>query len=526
MANNITYNATFTGRAFHLAPDGYEYKCIRGPVGSGKSVACCWDIFLKSNNQKVAVVTDQAGPFAGKTRKIRWSKWLIGRHSYPALLATTIETWRQWFPQTELHLSSPMKGRLELPHMDPLTGRTDGTVVRIDLAFYAFESKNIRNDLMSLELSGAWINEATQIQWPIIDEMHGRIGRFQPVKGVMLDSYGVIMDTNSPDETNWWYKKECVEKPEGMLFFVQPPALLKRFRENGEMYFVDNDGRDLATTGFHAAENVEHLKEGFGYWHKQCVGAEPDKVKRLILNEFGTSVEGRPVYPEWNDDIHCRKEPAKYQRGMTLLMGSDFGRTPATVIAQLGTDGVLYVLDELTSENMSAEEFIETVLRPKLVNKYGFPNCPHINFGDPAGQNYNEVVSVSAIETFNRYGIKTIPAPGLKNNEFQIRIDAVSRLLRKSWKGVPALQVNGGDCPMLRKGFNGYYCYRKMRTGVNGDERYTAEADKNSFSHVHDAFQYLCVGAFESGIDYSRPGGGVGGRAYRGDDFESDFDLM
>lgn len=517
MANEVTYNASWTGSAFHLAPQGYEYKCIRGPVGSGKSVVCCWDIRMWADKQKVAEIVED-----GVKKRIRWSKWLIGRHSYPALINTTIETWLQWFPQTVMHMSSPISGRLEEPSM-----QNDGTIVRIDLEFYALESKNIRNDLMSLELSGAWVNEATQVPWQIIDEMHGRIGRFQPCKGVELDSYGVIMDTNSPDESNWWYRKECVEKPDKMLFFVQPPALLTRKRPDGTIYFVDNDGRDFETLGIRSAENVDNLKEGFYYWHKQTVGADPDKVKRLILNQFGTSVEGRPVYPEYNDEVHCYRGELKFQRGMMLLMGSDFGRTPSTIIAQLGMDGVLRVLDEVTAENMSCDQFIEQLLMPLLTNKYGFPNCPHINFGDPAGNNYNEVVSVSAIETFNRYGIHTKAAPGLKNNEFAIRIDAVSKLLRRSYKGVAALQLSE-NCKMLRKGFNGYYCYRKLRTGVEGDERYTPEADKNKFSHIHDAFQYLCVGTFENGVDYSLPTGELNSNRLRFtvDDYGSDFDLV
>lgn len=514
--------ATSDGRQYCFETDtGFFVVRQEGRIfvtgNSGKSVACCWDLRLMAEKQVIAEVRED-----GQAKRIKWSKFLVGRHSYPALTATTIETWLQWFPQTVMHMSSPMTGRLELPSMED-----SGVTVRIDLVFYAFESKNIRNDLMSLELSGAFMNEASQISWKLIDEMHGRIGRFQPVKGVKLRSFPVVMDTNPPDESNWWYRKEVVEKPDKMLFFVQPPALLTRKRPDGTVYYVDNDGRDFEKFGIRPAENVENLKEGFYYWHKQTVGADPDKVKRLILNQFGTSVEGRPVYPEYNDEIHCRKSEIKYQRGLTLLMGSDFGRTPATVIAQLGMDGVLYVLDEVTAENMSSDQFIEQLLRPLLTNKYGFPNCPHINFGDPAGQNYNEVVSVSAIETFNRYGIRTKAAPGLKNNEFQIRIDAVSRLLRRSYKGVAALQI-GENCKMLRKGFNGYYCYRKLRTGVDGDERYTPEADKNRYSHVHDAFQYLCVGAFENGVDYSLPTGELGMRRsqYSAEDFGCDFDLV
>jgi hypothetical protein len=492
MATEITYNATPTGTAFHLAPAGYEFKGVRGPVGSGKSVMCCFDIFLKAREQQVAEIVE-----GGVRKRIRWSNFLIGRHTFPALQKTTIPTWLRWFgPKTEMHWGQPLSGRYEdwLP---------DGTLLRIDLVFAALESKNILNDLMSLELSGAFVNEATQVPWRVIDRIHDRIGRFQPREGVFGDSYGVIMDTNSPDETNWWYRFERVEKPDKMLFFVQPPALLKRTKD-GKTWYEPNDGRDYAKYGILPAENVEHLKEGFYYWEKQTKTKSEDDIKKLILNEFGTSIDGRPVYPEWRDNFHYRNEPIPFQRGLTLLLGSDFGRTPATVIAQMGIDGVLYVLDEVRGENMGSEQFIEELLRPKLMNEYGFPSCPLINFGDPAGMNSNEVVNISAIQKFNQYGILTKPAPATNGNRVQIRVDTVSELLRRFYNGRAAVQVSS-KCEFLRKGFNGHYCYRRIRTGVEGDERYTEEPDKNEYSHIHDAFQYLCMGAFKSGVDYSMP---------------------
>ena len=67
MGNVVSYNASYTGTAFHMAPQGFEYKCIRGPVGSGKSVTCCWDIRIMADNQKVAEVVED-----GFKKRIRW----------------------------------------------------------------------------------------------------------------------------------------------------------------------------------------------------------------------------------------------------------------------------------------------------------------------------------------------------------------------------------------------------------------------------------------------------------------------
>ena len=46
----------------------------------------------------------------------------------------------------------------------------------------------------------------------------------------------------------------------------------------------------------------------------------------------------------------------------------------------------------------------------------------------------------------------------------------------------------------LIKGFEGGYQYKRME--VSG-ERYADKPDKNMFSHIHDALQYLMLGAGE-----------------------------
>ena len=49
-------------------------------------------------------------------------------------------------------------------------------------------------------------------------------------------------------------------------------------------------------------------------------------------------------------------------------------------------------------------------------------------------------------------------------------------------------------CRNLIKGFEGGYQYRRLQ--VSG-ERFDDKPDKNHFSHIHDALQYLMLGAGE-----------------------------
>ena len=500
----ISYSPSITCEMFHNAR-GYEYRGIRGPVGSGKSVACCMEIFRCANEQVPCYGGKLSGGVLPKgCTGVRSSRWLVGRNTFTDLQRTTVETWMHWFPKTVMHWSSPMSGILEAPSI-----HEDGTWISLELLFYALDTPTIMDDLYALELSGAWIDEATQTPWKVIHQAFTRIGRYQPYQGSpMLNSYGVIMCTNPTNEGNWWHHKEVEEKPKGMAFFVQPPVFLRRFdRSTGEVWYEDNKGQDEA---FPAAENVGNIKGGFSYWRNMLIGASEDSVKRLLLNQWGTTSDGMPVYPEWNDEVNVAKEELSFERGLPLFMGTDFGRTPATIFAQMGSDGQLRVLDELVSENISTEGYIEEMLRPKLVNEYGWPNVRHVNYADPAGNNPDQVVQATCIQTMNRNSIFTLPCP-VQQNSFELRRECVSDLLRSSYAGKPAI-ILSPKCKMLRKGFNGFYHYRKMRTGGAGDDRYAEAADKNEYSHPHDALQYLCYGVVNGGIDVSSMGGTMMGK--------------
>lgn len=520
-----TYNASYTASVFLTdSNEGVEYKCWRGPVGNGKSVGMVMFIYKESAGQVPTVVEEN-----GERKRVRWSKWLIARHTHKALEETTIETMNEWLGDRLRWHNNYANGEYE----EPLP---DGTLLRIEFVCHATESPNILSDLQSLELSGAWVNEAVYTPLRVISRIHSRIGRFNPNPqgGVRLKHFPVIMDTNSPDETNWWYVKECVERPEGWRFYVSPPALLARKDPvTGAVRYVPNDGRDFASLGIRAAENVREVDggyhEGWGYWLKQVAGADPDELRKLILNQFGTSVAGMPVFPEWVDSTHCVHGEIPYQRGLALCAGMDLGRTPACVIGQMGPNGALYALREVTTWEASANggkgglrrmdvgQFADELLKPVIVNEFGCP-VSHVKvFCDPAGKNFNEVVSVSAVEMLRRHGVNAVPCDRdnvgysfeqRNANEVRLRLRCVSENLRRTCGGVPAIQVSD-RCEMLRKGFNGKYCYRRLRTGGD-DERYSDDPDKNDYSHVQDAFQYLCMAMFLGAVDYSRPVGDTG----------------
>lgn len=82
------------------------------------------------------------------------------------------------------------------------------------------------------------------------------------------------------------------------------------------------------------------------------------------------------------------------------------------------------------------------------------------------------------------------PAP---SNDVSLRLESVNATLNRMVDGESGLLVDK-SCTNLIKGFTGGYHYRRLQ--VSG-ERYDDKPNKNRFSHIHDALQYLLLGAGE-----------------------------
>jgi hypothetical protein len=284
-----------------------------------------------------------------------------------------------------------------------------------------------------------------------------------------------------------------------MLFFIQPPALIKTTDENGKEIFLDNNEENAKKFGLRPAENIAHLKGGFDYYRKMLVGGDPDDIRKFVLNQYGTSVDGKPIFSSWNPDLHI-KDDIEFHPGLPLILGTDFGLTPAMTFLQIGRDGIVRVLDELPSSDMTLEAFIDTMLIPKLVAEYDWPkSAPKIiNYCDPAGRQRTQTFGDTCIELLTEKGIMTEPCPDL-SNDFRTRRDAVDKLLREH-----RLLVSR-KCKMLIDGFNGHYCYKRMRIGGGDTERYAEGPDKsNPFTHIHDSLQYPIVAVTMGHVDFSQ----------------------
>ena len=97
--------------------------------------------------------------------------------------------------------SAPITYRMKFPPRGPHHG------IDCEIIFLALDNVNDIRKLLSLELTGAFVNEAREVVAPVIDALIGRIGRYPSMAHGGCVSPQVIADTNAPDEDSWWYDR-------------------------------------------------------------------------------------------------------------------------------------------------------------------------------------------------------------------------------------------------------------------------------------------------------------------------------
>jgi len=463
----IEYHPSPTLASFHA--DNSFGRGVMGPLGSGKSSAMCIEILRRSCQQE---------PYNG----VRRTRWAVIRNTSSELRTTTIKTWREWIPERvcPIRWSPPLTAHMEgfvLP---------DGTTVDMEVIFEPLDTEKDIRHLLSLELTGAWVNEAREVPKIIIDELTGRVFRYPPKRSGGATWGGVIMDTNPPSTRHWWYRLAEDLRPPGWQFWKQPGGLLRL-----------PDGSYIPNP---SAENVKHQTLGYQYWLNMIPGKDSSWIDVRVLGEYGTAFEGQPVYSTlWQDSVHVSREPLQIHPGLPVFLGWDFGLCPACVALQLSPKGKLYVLREWLCERGGLRQFVTEVVRPALLQE--FPGMTVISRCDPAGSQSSQVDESTCIGELNRLGIPTEPA---STQDLVIRRDAVNFWLTRMIEGQPAFQLDPG-CGMLRDGFNGGYHFAKARS--TGLDTYRDTPEKNEYSHIHEALQYI---AMHLSAEFTARVGGLG----------------
>lgn len=432
---------------------------IMGPYGSGKSTACVMEIIRRAQQQKPS------------KDGVRHSRWAVVRNTYPELKTTTIKTWHQWVP--------PSLGRWV--DSGPPTHRINDGKIDLEVIFVSLDRPQDISKLLGMELTGAWIDEAREIPKAILDGLSGRVGRFPSSAMGGCTWSGIIMSTNPPDTDHWWYRLAEETRPDGFEFFRQPGGL-SPFAEN--INWLNQTEETLALP----LDHPDRLARGRIYYERQVAGKDPDWVKVYVDGDYGFVMDGKPVYPEYRDNVHCAE--FELSPKVPLQVGFDFGLTPAAVFGQRMPNGRWLWHSEIVTEDMGTVRFAQEVART-IKSKYA--NFAFETFtGDPAGDIRAQTDETTPFQILRANDIPAQPAP---TNDFIKRRESVAMYLNRMVDGQPGLVVHP-QCRYLRKGMSGGYHYRRLQ--VVGQERYRDVPDKTIYSHVCEAGQYLMLGAGEA----------------------------
>jgi len=459
-----TYNPTPTQAAF-MADEAYV-RVLAGPVGGGKSVTCVHELVKLACGQ------------APNAQNIRKTRAVIVRNTADQLALTTRKTVFDWLPPGEMGVWKAVEKTFLLR-----AKLSDNTVVESEWLFIALDTPDDVRKALSLETTFLWGNESRELHPDVVDGLLGRLNRYPSMKDGGPTRSCALFDTNMPDEDTWWQDK-MEEPPSNWAIFKQPAAIIKparyieKFKEDPDEVLLDKDGEEWVVNP--EADNYDNLPKQ--YYPNLIPGKTEDWLRVYLRSEYGRSLSGTPVYEKtFVPDFHISEGPLKVIRSADypVVIGIDFGRTPAAVFKQRDPRGRVLTLAELTSENMGIETFVRTRLNPFIANNMG--GCTFVCAPDPAGFAKQQQNEMSLVDVLKNEGYKCVRPP---TNMPELRIQAVERLLNQQLEGKAMYLVDPG-CTMLVQGFKSGYRYKIKRNGETEDK-----PDKNKFSHVHDANQY------------------------------------
>lgn len=289
----------FLESAFNL--NGSKYVLYCGGIGSGKTLIGC------------ITVLSWAIMYPGD--------YLIARQFYPELKITTLKTFLEICPKEVLLEHRVADGIVRIKSSN---GRVSNII---------FRQLEEPDKLRSLNLSGFYIDESSQVSETAFMLLQGRLRGNGPRKGIL---------TSNPNGHDWQY----------LWFYKQDHLKSDKVKEAYKLIKAPS------------TENV-HLPEG--YVQSMLDSWSEDRIKREIYGDFD-SFEGQ-VYSEFNRSIHVIP-PFKVPDEWTKVMAIDHGyRNPTAVLwAAIDYDENVFIYREFYEREWLIEEICKGNRR---VNKAG-----------------------------------------------------------------------------------------------------------------------------------------------------------
>lgn len=388
---------------------------------------------------------------------IRRSKAVWVRNTREQLRDTSIPDVLRWYPdgQAGVYMKSDYKFILRFDD------------VEAEILFRGLDDSHDVRRLLSLQASFGILDEFREINPDVFNALQGRIGRY-PSK--LDNGVGCVADDGSPNMHIWGMSNPPDLDTFWETYLSDPPGNAKCFFQPSGLS--------------QEADWTEFLP--VGYYENLAEGKSEDWIDVYINAKFGKSLSGQPVFRAFNRDIHVSSKPLNYIKLSTnpLIIGHDFGLTPAATVSQIDPHGRFLTYAELVSDGMGEVRFIREKLKPLLNNR--FPGMPVLVVGDPAGRQRAQTDERSVFDILKQEGFRVIAA---KTNSIVARLSAVDTLLTRMVDGKPAMLIDP-ECKTLINALRGGYRY-KIKTNGDADDR----PEKNSYSHIADSFQYACLHA-------------------------------
>lgn len=454
-----------TLRRFHQSSKFFRF--VAGPLGSGKTASVgCVEMVLGVMIQK---------PMPDGVRR---AKFGVLRDNYRNLYSQFIPSWEEWFPRDLGHFV----GSDDRPARHRFTLDTPVGPCELDVEMRALGDKSVEKTCRGWNLTGIFLDEMDQLPESALSYLSGRVKRW-PHKRYRVTK-GVWGCFNKPDVDHWLYRWCVEEPPEDLEFFDQPGGLLP----GGPPWLANPN-----------AENLDRMDDD--YYVLQARNNPEWYIRRMLLNDWGSSVSGEVIYPEFRPELHVAAGELEPLPGSELTLAFDAGGTPAAVVLGRDPNGGRFCFAEVVmvdpfdpkkrrlQHGVGPTRFADAVkdaLWPR------FNSCRvTIAYGDPAAQ-YGadrEAGEYSWLEIVgNRLGIPVLAAP---SNEIDLRHEAVrQQLATLDRTGRPRFRMNP-SCRWLRRGFTNDYKWEEADPQQPGKR---LKPQKTATSHVHDALQYGLLG--------------------------------
>jgi hypothetical protein len=461
------YNAPPTIAQF-IQSDAFG-RLIWGPVGSGKTTACIVEAARRMAEQAPASADGR-----------RYSRFAIIRQSLKDAKATVLKDVRGWFGSLADWKVSESTLYLEY-----------GDVVS-EWPFIPLDEPDDVKRLLSLQLTGAYVNECIETDIDLLSDIAGRCGRFPNNEYGACTWSGIWMDTNAPIMNTPWAN-----------FIASPPPEWQVFHQPGGHTLQAENLAHLnqtAETMLLPEDDPIRIQQGRGYYNRLLSMGTPDYIRRYVWSEFGRDPSGSAVFAEsFKYDYHVAASLDPVYSRM-LLVGQDFGRNPWSLICQLDHSGRLLILQEVpgrgpTGENVGLEQHIKQNLTPTLIQER-YQGRPIALLGDPSGMSKDTMFEFNSFDLLRSLGFSAEPAP---TNDLDPRLRAVESFLVRQNQGKPAILIDGSRCPTLVAALNGQYKFAVSPDKSGGMFIKDVPEKLHPWSDVCDCLQYVCLVAGNMG---------------------------